>query len=258
LPTPRAASCSSSLCSPLEPPPRTANRVGVPRLRARHSAHHPNGLVLPRHRLFVSDEDAPTALLNGTTMATAVDGASGPGGRRCALGLPGPAWRLPLAAMPSGFSPLRHSLAMAYEPGLMFSLSCDRLVAVGIMTHHLERVGHLIWIAEPTFETTPDIDQAEAIDQWRWPVLFPLGAALRRRVVEQIGVIAVPPELRELPLLRSGDRRSGWRTVLDLGAPSGSRVGPPITDPSVPIYQIVNDTMLRERIETGWSPKDIW
>ena len=51
---------------------------------------------------------------------------------------------------------------------------------VGVMTHELPNVGSVIWVARPTYEKTPTLEEAEAISQWRWPTLFPLEAAVRK------------------------------------------------------------------------------
>jgi hypothetical protein len=59
------------------------------------------------------------------------------------------------------------------------------------MTHDVPRMGSLVWIAEPTFDEEPTIEQVQQIDQWRWPVFFPLSSALRRSIVTPIGVVPI-------------------------------------------------------------------
>lgn len=142
------------------------------------------------------------------------------------------------------------------EPGLAFSLPCDDVVAVGLMTHHLPRLGHLIWMAEPTFDEPPTSDAVQEIDAWRWPTLFPLGAAIRRKIVTPLLVVPVPLELREIPIMRSGNKSRGWRTMrLDT---NGAELLTTAPDPSMPIYHVVNDTLLKHQIESGWRPEDLW
>lgn len=142
------------------------------------------------------------------------------------------------------------------KPGFAFSLVCDLGFAVGLLTHDLQRSGQLVWMAEPVFDEEPTLKDVEGIDRWRWPALFPLGAAIRRKIVTPIGVTAVPPELARFPLMRSGNKQAGWRLaklVDGVMQPAGSA-----TDPSLPIYQIVNDTALKERLVSGWKPEDLW
>lgn len=142
------------------------------------------------------------------------------------------------------------------EPGLAFSIVCDRGFAVGIATHDVPKVGTLVWIAEPTFDDEPTSEQARSISEWRWPVLFPLTAAIRRKIVTTIGVIPVPPGLARFPVMRSGNKRMGWIAFTREDGVS-RRLGP-ATDPSLPIYKVVNDTSLKEKIVSDWRPEDEW
>ena len=141
------------------------------------------------------------------------------------------------------------------KPGLAFSLVCDLGFAVGIVTHSIERVGQLVWIAEPTFDDEPTLDQVREIKDWRWPVFFPLGAAIRRRLVNSLGVVPVPAKIQKFPLLRSNAGR-GWNLVKFVDG--SSRPAGPAKDASIPIYRIVNDTMLKEQIVSGWRPEKEW
>ena len=62
-----------------------------------------------------------------------------------------------------------------------------------MMTHYRQRVGHLIWMANSVFEEQPTIEGVRQVDRWRWPIFFPLGAAIRRKIVTPIGVRASSP-----------------------------------------------------------------
>ncbi len=64
------------------------------------------------------------------------------------------------------------------RPGFAFSIICDLGFAVGIVTHYVEKVGDLVWLAKPLFDEQPGIDQVKSISEWRWPVLFPVDAAV--------------------------------------------------------------------------------
>jgi hypothetical protein len=142
------------------------------------------------------------------------------------------------------------------KPGLAFWIVCDLGFAVGLMTHHRPKIGHLVWIAQPMFDDAPTVDDVAKIDQWRWPVFFPLGAALHRGIVTKIGDIAIPPTLQSWPLMRGGNRQMGWRLV-NLAEPESLPLTT-ATDPTLPIYSIVNDTRLKEMIVSGWRPEDAW
>jgi len=142
------------------------------------------------------------------------------------------------------------------EPGLSFSIVCDLGFAVGLVTHDVPRIGSLIWIAEPMFDEAPTLQDVGEIKRWRWPVFFPLSAAIRRKIVTPIGVVRIPADLQEFPLLRSRNGHGGW--ILVKFANGSSRPVGPATNPAIPRYSVVNDTRLKEMIVSGWSPQQEW
>ena len=126
------------------------------------------------------------------------------------------------------------------------------------MTHDVPRMGSLVWIAEPTFDEEPTIEQVQQIDQWRWPVFFPLSSALRRSIVTPIGVVPIPSALKPFPLMRGGNPQLGWQRVRIVDCSLPSQPLGPATDPSLPMYRIVNDARLKEMIVSGWRPENEW
>jgi hypothetical protein len=142
------------------------------------------------------------------------------------------------------------------EPGLSFSIVCDLGFAVGLVTHDVPRTGSLIWIAGPTFNELPTLQEVEEISRWRWPVFFPLAAAIRRSIVTPIGAVRVPADLREFPLLRSRNGRGGWILVKFVNG--SSRSSGSAASPAIPRYSVVNDTRLKEMIVSGWAPEQEW
>jgi hypothetical protein len=141
-------------------------------------------------------------------------------------------------------------------PGLAFSLVCDLGFAVGLVTHQVPNLGDLAWFAEQVLDDEPDLKTAGALDKWRWPVFFPTGAAVRRKLVTPIGVIEIPPELRPIPRMRGGNRKMGWREVKFVDGVQ--QVVGVTTDRSLPILQSVNDTALKEMLVSGWMPEQDW
>ena len=91
---------------------------------------------------------------------------------------------------------------------------------------------------------------------WRWPVFFPLGAAIRRKAVTAIGVIPVPSILSGFPVLRGGPLGSKWRTLTFVDG--REKLLGWAEDPTIPIYQTVNDSALREMVLSGWMPDQEW
>jgi hypothetical protein len=142
------------------------------------------------------------------------------------------------------------------KPGLAFSIPIDSVLLVGLVTHDLPKIGSLVWIAAPTFDAQPTSEQVEQITAWRWPVLVPLAAAIRRRIASPIGTVPLPPALEPFPTMRSGNKKAGWTAFTEVGGVR-HRLGS-TNDPSLPIYKVVNDTRLKEMVVSGWRPEDEW
>jgi hypothetical protein len=142
------------------------------------------------------------------------------------------------------------------QPGLAFSVPLDARNALGVMTKELPRIGALVWIGSETFAEAPTLLDAESNDRWRWPVFFPLASAVRKKLVDPLGVIALPPEIALSPRMRSGNKARGWVACEERDGqmvPIG-----PTSDPSLPIYSVVNLTRLKEMVSTNWRPEDSW
>lgn len=138
------------------------------------------------------------------------------------------------------------------RPGFAFAVETDLGFSPCLVTHQVPRMGDVIWVAGPVFDTLPSPVELSRIAQWRWPTLFPTGAAVRRKLVIQIGLVEVPAGLTPFPRFRSGHRSRGWHEV-DYSGGAERTVGV-CRDPDLPIFGIVNDTLLKERIVTGWRP----
>ncbi len=141
------------------------------------------------------------------------------------------------------------------DVGVAFTLVCDRGFAAGLCTHRHAAMGHLVWMAEPFFDDFPTPEGVQAIVDWRWPVFYPLGAALRSSLVDRVGRISIPAELSDFPSMRGGGGRQPWMEYHDgrFGGP-----GPSTTDRDLPIKMIVNHEMLKEMLVSGWRPADRW
>ena len=139
-------------------------------------------------------------------------------------------------------------------PGLAFSITCDRGFAIGLFTHKHPTMGELVWVADGFWDEEPSAADVAAVHNWRWCVFFPLGAALRRRLVTPIGDVGIPLALAGFPTLRNGSKRQGWFRVEGGDLNSLERTD----DTSLPIVMLVNDTMLKEMLVTGWKPEDEW
>jgi hypothetical protein len=145
------------------------------------------------------------------------------------------------------------------EPGYAFALVTDIGFAVGLTTHVLPRHGTLVWFAERVFDAEPTMAEVRALEQWRWPVFFAVEAAVRRRLVQPVGIVVIPSPLRRLPRFRGGARGMGWVSVkYDKEGRSRRPAIRRAPKPTDPISQAVNVTALKEMIITGWRPEQDW
>lgn len=142
-------------------------------------------------------------------------------------------------------------------PGLAFSLVCDLGFAVGLVTHVVPGMTDLVWLADSVFEDPPDLADVASVAQWRWPIFFPARAAVRRKLVDTIGIVEIPAGLKQMPPMRGGGRQMGWREMsLEDGVyqmvPGGT------AERSMPIASIVNLEALRQMLVEGWTPDWDW
>ncbi len=120
--------------------------------------------------------------------------------------------------------------------------------------------GALIRVLSGVFQARPvDIDTLIQQPE-RFYVFFPLTAALREGAVRRIGNYPIPAHARRFPTMRvpglrtlSGKVESWW-----LWDGKSERKLPQLTDAerSLSSAYVVNDTMLKEKIESGCKPED--
>ena len=149
-----------------------------------------------------------------------------------------------------------HDQVTVGASGVAFALHLYPGFAIGLVTNQVPRVGSLVWIAEPTYLTLPTVQDAVAVERWRWPVLIPALIMLGHG----LGSIPVPPRLAELPLMRSNSFGK-WQAVQYVALPDGRmslRSLGPTDDRSLPLSWVMNEDSLRDRLVSGWSPEDTW
>jgi hypothetical protein len=105
------------------------------------------------------------------------------------------------------------------------------------------------------YETRPDL-AALVQQEERFSVFFPLGAALARGIFSIAANETVPKAKQPFPVIRSQapngtvfywDGNREWRETWWRRTPRWRRGA---------LYEIWNDTLLVERIVTGWAPTD--
>lgn len=121
-------------------------------------------------------------------------------------------------------------------------------------------MGEFIRILPGTYQEQPSIDTLMAQAE-RFATFFPLGAALRRGIVRWVAKADWPPEHDRFPTLRSpgyvnpstGKIENWW---LWDGAKSWRVDSLTEAERRLSLKSIMNDTLLIERIVSGWQPSD--
>jgi len=142
------------------------------------------------------------------------------------------------------------------KPGLAVSIVTDRGFAVGLYTHKDPKMGELIWIADGFWDEEPTVQDVQRVERWRWCVFFPLGAAVRRRLVSPIGTLPISKEFEDFPVMRAGSKQQGWFIVR--GGEMENFGFERTDDRGLPPRILVNDTRLKEMLVSDWTPEEWW
>jgi hypothetical protein len=94
----------------------------------------------------------------------------------------------------------------------------------------------------------------------RFVAFFPLGAAVSRGIFEIVATVPVPELAQRLPLFRAAGHIDRQGRVHDWWLWDGERswrVGRRLRPEhrSLPLQEVINDTLLIERIEADWTPE---
>ncbi len=124
-------------------------------------------------------------------------------------------------------------------------------------THRHKQYGALLNVFDKTFEKRPDDIAAVAELSSRFLLFFPLGAAIAKGNFKIVGNVQVPNNSTDFPIFRAGvvDPQIGKVAVWWLwDGEKEWRVGSlDAKQRKFPIRSVWNDTMLIERIDTGWT-----
>lgn len=108
------------------------------------------------------------------------------------------------------------------------------------------------------FERPPSVEDLASARELYFTYL-PAKAAVRRGLLEVVGTAPVPPGLRLPPVMRRAGGIAAGGTVLNwwIGVPGNERRVDTLSadEKKLSIYAIWNDTMLRERVESHWTPE---
>ncbi|HST47711.1 hypothetical protein [Jatrophihabitans sp.] len=145
--------------------------------------------------------------------------------------------------------------------GDVIAIRTSRGYALAQYTHRDKLYGALLRVLAGFSEALPGDGEAAATAPTAFHTFFPLNAALKRGLVTRVGNAPVPPSHQSFPLMRRRGRVEPGGRVLDWWLWDGTRqrqvarLEPAERDLS--IAEVVNDTLLIERLEAGWQPRDI-
>jgi len=129
-------------------------------------------------------------------------------------------------------------------------------------THKHRMYGALLRVYNTIYQTKQSLDVIQSAVNSREPdfsTFFPLGAAVNRSIVSVVGNAPIPEKQKPFPLFRDGVVDQKTRKVETWWLWDGENEWPigelASEQKRIPIRGVWNDTLLVERIETGWTPE---
>jgi hypothetical protein len=126
-------------------------------------------------------------------------------------------------------------------------------------THKHKQFGALLRVFRRFYEARPDDFVKLVEDKPTFMCFFPLNAAVDRNIVSIAGNVMVPSEAQAFPIFRDGIVDPATRKVGVWWLWDGEeewRVGELTAEQrKLSIREVLNDTLLIERIEAGWTPE---
>jgi len=126
-------------------------------------------------------------------------------------------------------------------------------------THKHPQYGALIRVFHKFYDTPTHNYLQLASQAERFATFFPLGAAVNRKIVTIAGNAPIPTYAQQFPTFRAGVIDPSTGKVPTWWLWDGEKewlVGELTTEQrKLPIRGIWNDTLLIERIESGWTPE---
>ena len=151
------------------------------------------------------------------------------------------------------------TVAKRVKVGDVVEIATKKGLAYALYTHRDPQWGALLRVTDGLFETTPADLNAVVKRPLLFSAFFPLQQAVNQGIVSVVGTVPVPDDLSEFPTFRSGPidpvtkKVSSWwlwdgREQWQVQALSS-------VQRTFPLREIVNDTLLIQRIENGWKPE---
>ena len=144
----------------------------------------------------------------------------------------------------------------AAKIGDVLEILTSRGLAYAQYTNQIPKRGGLLRVIEGCYENRPSDLAALVKGDLQFETLFPVTAAVSRGIFAVVGNVQIPHDRQALPVFRSGMPPPGGGPIRNWWLWDGERewqVG--VLDPEqwkLPRSSIINDTLLVERIESGW------
>jgi hypothetical protein len=143
--------------------------------------------------------------------------------------------------------------------GDIIEISTQKGLAYAQFTHKHRVFGELIRIIPGFWQRRPESFGAIADQAHVFVCFFPVSAAVNRGIMEVVGNATVPKEAQRFPVFRDGiaDPVTGKVAVWWLWDGENEwKVGNLTSEQrKFPVSGVWNDTLLVERIESGWTPE---
>jgi hypothetical protein len=144
--------------------------------------------------------------------------------------------------------------------GDIVEIATKRGLAYAQFTHKHKMYSALLRLLPGFYDQRPADLACLASSGTKFVTFFPLGAAVKRGIVEIVGNTTVPDEAKAFPLFRSGIPDRDTKKVNTWWLWDGEkewRVGELTPEQmKLPIRGIWNDTVLVERLEADWLPEN--
>ena len=144
------------------------------------------------------------------------------------------------------------------KTGDVVEIPTSRGFAYAQCVHVDKQWGHLLRVLPGFYDERPADFAALVAAEERFVTFFPLQAAVSRKIFQIVANEPVPPKAQQLPLFRAAGFIDRQGIVHDWWLWDGTKSWriDRLTEEykKLPILEVINDTLLIERIETGWTP----
>lgn len=142
--------------------------------------------------------------------------------------------------------------------GDLLEIKTSKGISYALYTHQHKKYGFLIRLFRNVYTEPLVTFESVLVNDVQCSFFFPLNIAVRKNIVKVVSNLEIPSELSDFPIFRTGFVNPDLGKVETWWLWDGineERIGKLSKEQkSLPIRGIWNDTILIERIESGWTP----